>query len=225
MLKDASSCFKIRSVSVRRSQARGTEEVWAATESRQLNEQTENNHFKETHNSVLGLELLLFTHHLRQSVSLIGLTLRALEDPQQPRKKRASLLSGNIKPLYIAWQTLCLCFQCRNWCLPQPFECFRACWFKTPMCGRLKLRYLSSCISLSFPLLQTPSKKSTNITKSARLDRHTHLPHQWVNVKVACYYSVSQHIKLTIPLISTHEIWQPCIKTALFTLNIHSQVK
>lgn len=28
---------------------------------------------------------------------------------------------------------------------------------------------------------------------------HTHLPHQWVNVKEACYYSVSPHIKWTIP--------------------------
>lgn len=28
---------------------------------------------------------------------------------------------------------------------------------------------------------------------------HTHRPHQWVNVKEACYYSVSPHIKWTIP--------------------------
>lgn len=28
---------------------------------------------------------------------------------------------------------------------------------------------------------------------------HTHLPHQWVNVKEPCYYSVSSHIKWTIP--------------------------
>ena len=73
--------------------------------------------------------------------------------------------------------------------------------------------------------------KRTSITKSARLHTHTHththtrLPHQRVNVKVAPHYSVSQHIRWTIPLISSHEIWQPCIKTALFTLNIHNRVK
>lgn len=86
----------------------------------------------------------------------------------------------------------------------------------------------SKSLNILFPL--HPKSFIISISKSTSLHAHWHThSHTWLiknstSGKEACYYAIYQHIKLTILLISTHEIRQSCIKTVYTEYSCHSEI-